>query len=446
MNNKKLQSRRKFIENFAAAGVIGTICAGQLLPSCKSIREQNRAPVFPERAPDGPPLKAGLIGCGSRGIGAAFNFLDAGNDLQITAIADLFQDRVNRCQRILKNQRDVDIPDENCYTGFDAYKNIIDTDVDVILEASLAYCRPLHFEAAVNARKHVFLEKPAGVDPVGIRSVLAAGKMAEAAGLSVVAGTQRRHSLDHIQTYLMVKNGAIGDLISANCYFKRGGPRYVQRQDGWCEMENMMRNRNHFCWVTGDLIVNLLIHNIDHLNWFFEKHPVKATGFGGRHHRWLGDMYDFFSVEYTFDDGRNYQAMGREIDGCSNRIGQTIFGTKGYTNCENKIWDNDGKIIWEYEYPLDEEGRPTEMLAVPPQDQEIINLVTAIRTNNPLNEAENLANSTLTGIMGRESAYTGMDVTWEEMMNSNLKLGPTEYKMGNVDIKTVVPVPGISAG
>ncbi|MGF1584295.1 MAG: Gfo/Idh/MocA family protein [Bacteroidales bacterium] len=440
---KPSTNRREFLEKVALLSTIGAIGSAPLISSCSRGKNKYVSPVFPDRAPDGPLLKAGLIGCGSRGTGAAFNFLDAGPNLQITALADVFQDRLDNCRKALKEKRGVDIPDQNCFIGFDAYKKVIDSGVDIVLEAAASHFRPGHFEAAVQARKHVFIEKPAGVDPVGVRSVMSSGKMAESAGLSVVAGTQYRHQADYVKTFGMIKNGVIGDIISANCYYNKGAGGNVSRQQGWSDMEAMLRNRGNWTWQTGDSVVNLLVHQIDILNWFFEKHPVKATGFGGRHRRPTGDMYDYFSVDFTFDDERHFQGMVREIDGCSNKVDQIIFGTKGYTNCQNKIFDNSGELIWEYEYPLNEEGRSTGRVAISPYDQEIINFITAIRTNNPVNEAQELANSTLTGIMGRESAYTGKEVTWEEMMTSDLRIGPKEYHMGPLpDFKTVIPVPG----
>jgi myo-inositol 2-dehydrogenase / D-chiro-inositol 1-dehydrogenase len=441
-NNLKSPGRRKFIGDAAALGILGAVGAGYVLSSCNSRRARYETPVFPDSAPDGPPLKAGLIGCGSRGTGAAFNFLDAGPNLQITALADVFQDRIDRCRNALKEQRGVDVPEQNCFVGFDAYRRVIDSDVDIILEAAPSHFRPRHFEAAVQARKHAFIEKPAGVDPPGIRSVMASGQMAESARLSVVAGTQYRHQRDYVETFGMIKNGAIGELVSGNCYYNRGGPPTISRQAGWSDMEAMLRNRANWAWLTGDSIVNLLVHQIDILNWFFEKFPERAIGFGGRHHRPSGDMYDFFSVDFIFNDQRTYHGMCREIDGCTNNVSQVIFGTKGYTNCQNRIFDTDGNIIWEYDYPLDEEGRPMTRVAISPYVQEMINLVTAIRTDSPVNEAYDLAASSLTGIMGRESAYTGKDVTWEEMMNSALRMGPVEYAMGPVDIKPEPPVPG----
>lgn len=438
----KLTDRRQFIGDAATLGLMGAIGAGYVLTSCKDQKTEYKPPVFTDRAPDGPVLKAGLIGCGGRGTGAAINFLNAGPNLQITALADVFQDRIDRCRGAIKKNHDIEIPDENCFVGFDAYQRVIDSGVDVIIEASATHFRPRHFEAAVQARKHCFIEKPAAVDPVGVRSVISSGKMAEAAGLSVVAGTQRRHQHDYVTTFGMIKNGAIGDLVSANCYYNRGGAGYFARQEGWSDMEAMIRNRANWRWLTGDSIVNLLVHNLDGLNWFFEKHPVRASGVGGRYHRPTGDMYDFFSVDFVFDDEKRFQGTCREMDGCTNNVSDIIFGTTGYSNCQNKIFDYGGKVIWEYEYPIGSDGKPTSSVATSPYDQEMIDLVTSIRTNKPINEAEQLAYSTMTGIMGRESAYTGKDVSWEEMMNSDLRLGPEEYEWGPVDILPVSPVPG----
>ncbi len=442
-NRPKPWSRREFIGDAAALGVLGAIGAGHLISSCSS-QKKYEMPVYPERAPEGPPLKAGLIGCGSRGTGAAFNYIDAGPNLQITALADVFQNRIDNCRRALKEQRGVDIPDQNCFVGFDAYKRVIESDVDIILETSLAYSRPRHFEAAVQARKHVFLEKPAGVDPVGVRSVMVSGKMAEAAGLTVVAGTQRRHALDHIKTFMMVKNGAIGNLISANCYSNNMSSPAFDRQPGWSDMEYMLRNRGNWIWLTGDTIVNMLVHFIDILNWFFEDHPVRALGMGAQVRRHKGDMHDICSADFSFTDERRYQGMCRQMDGCDHKRGCLLFGTKGYTNCQNSIWDYEGNVIWEYEYPKDDQGRRGNRLAISPFDQEIINFITSIRTNNPVNETQNMAVSTMVAIMGRESAYTGKNLTWEDMMNSGLSLGPKEYSMGPVDIQPIAPVPGIA--
>lgn len=254
-NKPKLPNRRQFISNSVAMGILGSLGTGNLLSSCSTEKKAEYIPpTFPATAPDGPVLKAGVIGCGGRGTGAAVNFLNAGPNLQITALADVFQDRIDRTREVIKKSHNVDVPDENCFVGFDAYKRLIDSGVDVVLEASATHFRPRHFEAAVQARKHCFIEKPAAVDPVGVRTIIAAGKMAEAAGLTVVTGTQRRHQDDYIQTFGKIKNGAIGDLISANCYYNRGGAGFFKRQDDWTDMEAMIRNRANWIWLTGDSV------------------------------------------------------------------------------------------------------------------------------------------------------------------------------------------------
>ncbi len=442
-NNPKPKTRREFLGDAAALGLAGAVGAGYLLSSCNRGRSRYPAPVFYDSAPDGPVLKAGLVGCGGRGTGAAFNFLRSGPNLQITALGDVFQHRIDRCRTALRDRAGVDVPEENCFVGFDAYKKVIDSDVDVILHVTPQHFRPQHFEATVQARKHIFIEKPCAVDPVGVRTVMAAGRMAESAGLVVVAGTNFRHQRDYLTTRNMVRNGAIGDLVSANAWDVRGKIWHVNRQPGWSDMEAMLRDWMNWNWLSGGDNVDIAVHQIDMVSLFFGKHPVKALGFGGRHRRPTGNIYDFYSVEYEFDDGRIFNCKTRCIDGCDNKHGFMIFGTKGYTNCQNRIWDNDGNLIWEYEYPLDEEGRPTNRVAISSYDEEHINFVTAIRTNTPLNQTHDLAAATMCGVMGRESAITGRVVTWDEMMASNLRLGPAEYAMGPVpEINPALPIPG----
>ncbi len=441
MNQKKALSRRKFLGNAAAIGALGALGVGAVVSSC-SRRPTYVGPTFPDQAPDGQRLRAGVIGCGGRGTGAAINFINSGPNLEIAALGDVFEHRLDRCREQLKERVGVEVPDANCFTGFDAYQRVIDSDVDYIILCEPPYFRPRSFEAAIQARKHVFLEKPVAVDPVGLRQVMAAGRMAESAGLYVAAGTQRRHQRDYVKTFEMVKNGAIGDLVSANCYWNQSKLWHVNRQEGWTDMEAMIRDWVNWTWLSGDHIVEQHVHNIDVVNWFFEKHPVKALGFGGRHRRPTGDQYDFFSVDFVFDDNRHMHSMCRQIDGCTNNVSELIFGTEGYTNAQNRIWDYNGNVIWEYEYPLGDDGEPMNSVAISPYDQTHINLVTAIRTGNYLNETQNVAESNMCAIMGRVSAYTGREVTWDEMMNSAMRLGPENLEMGPVDIPAVPPTPG----
>ncbi len=441
---KKGFSRRGFLSS-TALGALGTIGAAALITSCSKSKKLGEAIVPPllDQAPDGKPLRAGLIGCGGRGSGAATDFLSAGPNLQIVALGDLFEDRLKDCRDNLKKVKNVEIADDKCFIGFDAYQKVIACDVDIVILATPPHFRPMHFAAAVEAGKNVFLEKPVAVDPVGARSIMASSKKAEAKGLTVVCGTQRRHQREYVETYKQVMNGAIGEIVSANVYWNQSQLWFKSRQEGWSDMEWMIRDWVNWSWLSGDHIVEQHVHNIDVAHWFMGKHPVKAVAFGGRHRRVTGDQYDMFSVDYVFEDGKHLHSMCRQIDGCENNVSEYIIGTEGYTNCQDKIFNFDGSVKWEYKYPKDDKGEKDKTKMISPYIQEHIDLVTYIRQNTPVVEAETCAVSTLTGIMGRLSAYSGKQVTWEEMMSSPLELKPKEYALGPQDMASyTVPVPG----
>jgi len=439
---KSQLSRRNFLGKSAligAAGVIGM----NALNSCSS-KTKTVNYVFPpvlDKAPDGKKLRAGLVGCGNRGTGAALNFLAAGNDLELIALADVFEDKVWDCRSKLSKQR-VEVPEKNCFWGFDSYKSLLEVDLDVVILATPPHFRPAYFDACIQAKKHVFMEKPVCVDPVGARQIMATSKKAESMGLTVITGTQRRHQRDYLETYKQVASGAIGEIVSAKAWWLQSHVWFRTREEGWSDMEYMIRNWNNFCWLCGDHILDTHVHNIDIINWFLGKNPVEAIGFGGRARRLTGDQYDFFSIDFNYGNGVYSHSMSRQVDDCANTLGEQIMGTEGYTNCKNTVYNLDGTEKWKYEYPKNKDGKSTEIVAVSPYVQEHISLVTAIRTNQPVVEAERTAISTLTAIMGRTSAYTGQLVTWEEMLNSTVKLGPEKYEMGAVSMEFPVPIPG----
>ncbi len=440
--DKSQLSRRNFLGKSAligAAGVIGMNALTSCSTKTKTV-DYNFPPIL-DKAPDGKKLKAGLVGCGNRGTGAALNFLAAGNDLELVALADVFEDKVLDCRNKLSKQR-VEIPEANCFWGFDSYKKLLDVDLDVVILATPPHFRPAYFDACVQAKKHVFMEKPVCVDPVGARQIIATAKKAENMGLTVITGTQRRHQEDYIETYKQVAAGAIGEITSAKAWWLQSHVWFRTREEGWSDMEYMIRNWNNFCWLCGDHILDTHVHNIDIINWFMGKNPVEAVGFGGRARRLTGDQYDFFSIDFNYGNGVYSHSMSRQIDDCANTLGELIVGTQGYTNCKNTIYNLDGTEKWKFEYPKNKDGKSTEVVAISPYIQEHIHLVTAIRTNKPVVEAERTAISTLTAIMGRTAAYTGQLVTWEEMMNSTMRLGPDKYEMGPVNMEFPVPVPG----
>lgn len=434
-------NRRRFLSDMALIS-IGTLGAGKFLTSCARTTGEIKLPALLTQAPDGKVLKAGLIGCGGRGTGAAINFLDAGPNLQIVAMGDVFQDRLDKSRKELKAQRNVEIPDEKCFLGFDSYEKVIDSGVDIVLLCTPPHFRPKHVEAAIKAGKHIFMEKPCAVDPVGARSVMTSAERAKQKDLCIVSGTIRRVQKDFMETRRKVLNGAIGEIVSAHIIRNGGSLWVIKRQSGMSDMEYMLRNWVNFCWLSGDLIVEQFIHEIDVMNWYLGKTPVKAIGWGGRQRRRTGDQYDFFSIEYVYDNGMQTHCASRQITGCSNQTKQLITGSDGFADAKGTIFNLKGEEIWKYPYP--EEGAADQTWKVKdPLVQEHINLVTGIRTGNIVNDAEAQVNSTLITIMGRMSAYTGKDVTWEEVMNSDLYLGPKTYAFGPVSgISETIPVIG----
>jgi predicted dehydrogenase len=340
------------------------------------------------------------------------------------------------------------VAQDRIYVGFDGYKQLIDSDIDIVLMAPPPHFRPIHFKYAVDAKKHVFMEKPVAVDPEGARAIMGAAEQAKAYNLCVVTGTQRRHQRQYLENYQHVANGAIGKIVAARCYWNQGQLWFRSRTEGQSDMEAMLRDWVNWCWLSGDHIVEQHVHNIDVVNWFTGAFPVKAVSMGGRMRRPTGDQFDFFSTDYTYENGMHLLSQCRQIDGCANEISEYLVGTEGSTNCRGTIWDKDGKIAWQYQEESRDEDTKGQLMdpersAVSPYDQEHVDLVTAIRTNKPINEAEATAKSTLTAIMARISAYTGKEVTWEQAMASNLKLGPAEYVMGPVPgIQAVIPIPG----
>jgi predicted dehydrogenase len=446
MTNKNDQSRRRFISNSTLAA-IGTLGAAQLLTSCKdgnSKKKETKLPELLSQAPDGKVLKAGLIGCGGRGTGAAINFLDAGPNLQITALGDVFQDRLDKCRAELKTEKNVEIADEKCFLGFDSYEKVIDSGVDLVLLCTPPHFRPQHVEAAVKAGKHIFMEKPIAVDPVGARSVMVSSERAKQSGLCMVSGTIRRNQKDFMETQRRVASGEIGEIVSAHIIRNGGSLWVIKRKPGWSDMEYMLRNWANFCWLSGDHIVEQFIHEIDVMNWYIGKIPVRAIAWGGRQRRVTGDQYDFFSVEYVYDNGMQTHCAARQITGCSNLTRQLITCTEGFADAKGTLYNLRGEELWKYPYPA--EGAPDQTWKVKdPYVQEHINLVTGIRTGTMINDAEAQINSTLITIMARMSAYTGKDVTWEEVMNSDLYLGPKTYTFGPVPgIPETVPVIGVA--
>ncbi len=421
-------NRRDFLGSVAAASAGLVVAANAGARAQAPVREALGAP----RAPEGRPLKAGLVGCGGRGRGAMINFLDSGPGLEIAALADLFPDRLEAARAQLKKGKGIDVPQSRCFSGFDGYQKLIDSGVDIVLHCTPPHFRPAHFAAAVEAGKHSFLEKPVAVDPVGVRSVIATAEIARTKGLSVMTGTQLRREQSRIEVRNRILDGMIGDVLAVRALRNQGALWYRLRQDGWSDMEWMIRDWVNWNWLSGDHIVEQHIHHLDGMIWVLGKPPVSAVGMGARVRRQTGDQYDFFSVDYTFDDGVHMHSTIRQISGCSNVRDETLVGTKGSASLDQAaIFDRDGKVLYKFT------GEGNDSLI-----QEHADFVTAIRTDTPINTAKDTAIATLVAIMGRESAYTGKTVTMDDLMASSQRLGPTTYALGPVALAATAPLAG----
>ncbi|MBI9015703.1 MAG: Gfo/Idh/MocA family oxidoreductase [Phycisphaerae bacterium] len=383
-------------------------------------------------------IKIGLIGAGGRGTGAAINCLEASPDVEIVAMCDLFKDRVDgSLNRLKKDFADrVKVTPETTFTGFDGAQKVLDSGIDMVILACPPGFRPRHLEMAVNAGKHVFMEKPVATDPAGIRKVIAASKLAETKKLSIVAGTQRRHQKHYIDIIRQVEAGVIGEPVAGQCFWNGGELWHRGKEASWTEMEYQCRNWLYFTWLSGDHIVEQHVHNIDVCNWAMGGHPVKAYGMGGRQKRtdpkW-GNIWDHFAIEFEYENGAKVMSMCRQSSGCSNRVSEYIVGTKGRiaTNGSN------GQILID--------GKKTNFDGSPnPYVQEHKDLVASIKGGQYLNEGVRVAESTMTAILGRMSAYTGREIKFDWALNaSKLELVPQNPVLGDLEERPVA-IPGIT--
>ncbi|MFN0058731.1 MAG: Gfo/Idh/MocA family oxidoreductase [Planctomycetota bacterium] len=378
-------------------------------------------------------IRVGVIGCGGRGTGAASDCVKAAPGVKITALGDLFVDRLESSKKHLAElgPDKFDVSAERCFTGFDAYAKVIASDVDLVILATPPGFRPLHLRAAVEAGKHVFAEKPIAVDPAGVRSVIASSEIAAVKKLGIVAGTQRRHQQGYLQTMRRIHDGAIGEILAAQCYWNQGGLWTHERQARYSDMEWQVRNWLYFTWLSGDHIVEQHVHNLDVINWALRANPLKAIGLGGRQARVQpihGNIYDHFCIEYEYPGGVRVHSMCRQIDGTAGRVAERVVGALGSADPAGRI---EGKNPYRHR---DHDARN-------PYEQEHADLIESIRGGTPLNHARRIAESTLTAIMGRMSAYTGQEVSWDQALNSRLDLSPRAYEFGANEVP-VVAIPG----
>jgi len=381
-------------------------------------------------------IRIGIIGAGGRGTGAAIDAVNSSPGVEIVAVYDAFQDRVDKSLQTLREKvpAAVKVKPEHCFTGLDGYKKLLAIkDINYIVTAAPPGFRPLHLKAAVEAGKHVFMEKPVAVDPAGVRSVIASSALAAEKGLAIVAGTQRRHQKRYLETMRRIHDGAIGEVVGGQCYWNQGDLWVIKKTPEMSEMEWQCRNWLYFSWTSGDHIVEQHVHNIDVVNWAFGAMPVKVMAMGGREVRTApeyGNIFDHFAVEFEYPNGARVMSMCRQTPGCADRVEEKIVGTKGHAFGYGEI---SGPDAWKFE---GDEPNPYVV--------EHTDLIASIRAGKPLNEGQRIAESTMCAIMGRMSAYTGRALSWDWAMKaSKLDLFPVRLEFGPNPVDAVA-VPGVT--
>jgi len=397
-------------------------------------------------------IKAGLLGCGGRGNGAIKQCLNADPGVVVVAVADLFESKARRTADSLmrdnKYKGRVKIEDDHVFSGFDCHEKLARCEADLLCMATAPGFRGRQMLAAVRAGKHIFTEKPVATDPAGCREVMEASRIAKQKGLGIVAGTQRRHEFSRVELMKRIHDGQMGELVGGQCYWYGGGIWFRGYQEGMSELEWQCNNWYHFNWLSGDQICEQHIHNIDIMNWCFDGPPKNFTSLGGRAWRsynsgqvksakevcrkynngseedwekYNGDIFDHIFAEFEYPNGARCLSFSGHSPG-SGRGGEKVVGTKGTSNCSNSI---SGENSWKFS------GRNVNGM-----NQEHIDLIASIRAGKPLNEGQRIAESTLTAIGARISAYTGRNFSW----NWLLKASKEDLVPKQADLK---PGPGV---
>lgn len=421
-------SRRHFLKTSTAAAVAAPFLTSKSFGQNSSVSSAQT-------------LRIGLIGCGGRGTGAAAQALAADANVKLVALGDAFKDRLEGSLETLRKEADVaakiDVPPERCFVGFDAYKKVIASGVDVVLLATPPHFRPIHLEAAVEAGKHVFAEKPVAVDAPGVRSVLATCEEARRKKLAVVSGLALRYSYDYRETIKRIHDGALGEIrtLQANDF---RGPIWVKpRRPEWTDMEYHMHNWYYFTWLSGDFNVEQHVHMLDVCAWLMkDEYPVSAMGLGGRQVRTgrdFGNIYDHHSVIYEYANGVKLHAYCRQQAGCASDISVQVAGSKGTAAITQRALEitTDSKWVYRGEKNNQSQTEHDELFA-------------SIRAGKPINNGGYMTKTTLMAIMGRMATYTGQKITWEQAMDSKENLSPDRYDWDAKPPPSEVSIPGIT--
>ena len=392
-------------------------------------------------------IKVGLIGCGGRGTGAAEQACSAGDDIRLVAMGDMFRDRLDEKREILRSSLGsrFAVKDENCFVGFDAYKGVLHSDVDVVLLATPPHFRPLHLEAAIDAGKHVFAEKPVAVDATGARRVLQSCAAAKKKNLAVGSGLCWRYHEGMRETFQQIHAGKIGDIVTMQATYNMGMLWFrslkEKQEKGWSDMEWQLRNWLYFTWLSGDHIVEQHVHSLDKMAWAMKnEYPIKASGMGGRQVRTApdyGNIFDHHAVVFEFASGVKLFSYCRQQPGVAADVSDHIMGTKGvcHINATEGTSRITGPETWEYKAAR---ARKQNMY-----QNEHNELFASIRSGHPLNDGDWMTKSTLMAIMGRMATYTGQVITWDALLNSKEDLTPPSYQFGALPMPPVA-MPGVT--
>jgi myo-inositol 2-dehydrogenase/D-chiro-inositol 1-dehydrogenase len=427
--------RRSFLKN-------SSILTGSLVLPSFSFKKQKQLDKK---------LKISVIGCGGRGTGAAVQALRADKNVELVALCDAFEDRLERSLNAiideLDGEVDIKVKDKNKFIGFDGYKKAIDL-ADVVILATPPGFRPQHFEYAVNQSKHIFMEKPVATDAAGVRRILESAKLVKEKKLNVVVGLQRRYQLSYLDILKQVRRGVAGKIISGTVKWNGHGVWVRKREPQQSELEYQMRNWYYFNWLCGDHIVEQHIHNLDVANWFLDEHPISAQGMGGREVRKgidHGEIFDHHYVEFKYPSGAVIHSQCRHQPGTLRKVNEVLVGTKGVINLRNggvvTINDHNGNLLHKYDPKND----------ISPYQIEHNKLFKSIRSGGQIDDTEYGATATMTAIMGRMATYSGKLIEWESAMNADEKLVPDNLSWGSTapvlpdnQGKYKVPVPGKS--
>ncbi len=415
-------NRRAFLKTsatVAGTALIGTLDVGRFAHAAESST-----------------LKLGLIGCGGRGTGAAGDALNGDPGTQLWAAADIFPDKVDTAIKTLTPMFPgrIQVPKERQFTGLNGYRGVLENS-DVVLIACASRFHAGYALAAVQAKKHVFVEKPAAVDIAGIQKILEADELSKKNGAGILAGVTYRYHLGRREAVQRMQSGELGDILAIQCEYLRGPYRLIEREPGWSEMEYQFRNWYHFTWLSGDDIPQSLIHNVDSALWVLgDVLPAAAYGMGGRSTHFqasMGTSFDHHHVTYEYPDGRSIYGSCRTAVGCYGFNKDVFHGTKGRCHFAafQAPWftDHKGKLIWRADASLSKKS---------PYEQEHLEFLQSIRTGKPFQRAKTLADSTMATVLGQMAVYSGQKITWQEALDSKFCFPP----QGEITLNTEPPV------